>query len=165
MNRSYAAISVFLVAAMAGLFCSSALAQEVYKWTDANGKVHYGDRSAAPESSKKMHIDAEPPRPPPIASSPATASQPRSALAPPRDGQKKSVPANPALVGPLCKGLIDKIAAVPPGKNWESLYAQFNSACPRIAYECTEYQSNPQNNQCIWIERTGGRVLHTNTYP
>ena len=68
---------------------------------------------AAPESSKKMHIDAEPPRPPPIASSTATASQPRTALAPPRDGQKKSVPANPALVGLTSQN--SESAQIPPG--------------------------------------------------
>jgi hypothetical protein len=165
MNRFNPGTSVFLVAAAFSLLFSSALAQELYKWTDANGKVHYGDRSAAPERSKQMHVDAEPPRPPPVAFSTATASQPRTGLAPLRDGQKKPVPANLALVGPTCKALIDKIAAIPAGKGWESLYAQFNSACPRIAYECTEYRSNPQNNQCIWVERTGNNILNTNKYP
>lgn len=79
--------------------------------------------------------------------------------------REKSVPVAASRVGPACKGLIDKIAAVPSGKNWQSLYQEFNSACPRIAYECTEFKSRPQDNKCLWIERSGNNVLRTNIYP
>ena len=162
MNRFVT--SAFLVAAVFSLFRSSPHAEEIYKWTDANGKVHYGDRSAAPDSSKKMNITVEPSSPPPAI--PASAATLRSPpLLPHRDSPKKSVPVDPSRVGPACKGLIDKIAAVPAGKNWELLYRQFDSACPGIAYECAEYRSSPQNNQCIWIERSGSRVLNRNVYP
>lgn len=156
--------SAFLVATVFSLFQSIAHGQEIYKWTDANGKVHYGDRSAAPEDSKKMAITVEPPRPPAVSASVATTRH-RSPLNPLRESPKKSVPANPALVGSSCKGLIDKIAAVPAGKNWELLYRQFDSACPGIAYECMEYRSQPQNNQCTWIERIGDSVMNTNKFP
>lgn len=165
MNRSHSVTSAFLVAAFFGLFRSSADAQEIYKWTDAIGKVHYGDRAAAPENSKKMNVTVTPPSQPPAVPASAASSQRRSPLLPHLDSQKKSVPVDPALVGPECKGLIEKIAAVPAGKNWESLSRQFDSACPGIAYECVEYQSSPQNNQCIWIERSGSRVLNRNKYP
>lgn len=166
MDRFHSFTSAFLVVAVfLGLFGANAQAQEIYKWTDANGKVHYGDRFAAPEGSKKMHIRVEPTSPPPPAPASATTLQHRPPLLAGRDSSKKSVPANPALVGPACKGLIDQIAAVPAGKNWELLYRQFTSACPGIAYECTTYRSNPQNNQCIWVERSGSPILSTNSYP
>ena len=182
MNRFISDTSVFIVGAAFSLFCSSAPAQEVYKWTDANGKVHYGDRAAAPESSKQMHIDAEPPRPRPPVSTPAAISGrtagPSFPTIPPiaatrytppplpeRDVRKKSVPANPALVGPACQGFIDKVIAVPDGTSFELQAKQFDIACPGIAYECTRYRSKPQNNQCIWIERSGTSILRTNSYP
>ena len=142
----------------AGALCSGAAAQEIYKWTDANGRVHYGDRAAAPESSRKMSVAA------PAPARPAAVSPP-GAGALRRDPQRKSTPVDPALVPPACKGLIEQIAAVPPGKNWESLYRQFDSACPGIAYECREYRSRPQDNLCGWVERSGSSVLNRNRYP
>ena len=71
----------------------------------------------------------------------------------------------PGLVPPACKGLIEQIAAVPPGKNWESLYRQFDNACPGIGYECREYQSRPLDNLCGWVERSGTNVLSKKRYP
>lgn len=148
-----------------GLFRSSADAQEIYKWTDANGTVHYGDRAAAPEISKKLKVTVAPPSQLPAVPASAASSQRHLPLLPHPDPQQKSVPVDPALVGPGCMGLIEKIAAVPAGSNWESLYRQFNSTCPGIGYECVEYRSSPQNNQCVWIARSGNRVLNRKEYP
>ena len=149
--------TALIFAAVFGRIHPSAGAQEIYKWTDANGKVHYGDRAAAPPSSKKIHVQVTPPSQPPAVAASATGAQRRS--------PSLFVPVDPALVGPECKGLIDKIASVPAGKNWESLYRQFDSACPGIAYECVEYRSSPQNNRCMWVERSGSRVLNRRKYP
>ncbi len=77
MNRSRSVASAF-VAAVFSLLHASAPAQEIYKWTDANGKVHYGDRSAAPDSSQKMKFDPEPPRPPPAVTLPGHTPPPRT---------------------------------------------------------------------------------------
>lgn len=151
---------IYLVARLTGLasalIIASALtplqAQEIYKWKDANGTVHYGDRSAAPpDDSKKMDVAVTPPRQPHLPPLPQTA--------PPMAAQQKSVPVDPARVGPQCAGLIEKIAAVPAGRNWEGLSRQFNRACPGIAYECKEYRSNPQDNQCAWVEKSGNTLL------
>jgi len=48
-------ILFFLVGAMA---VSIASAQQVYKWTDDKGKVHYGD---IPTSNKIKKVDIKPP--------------------------------------------------------------------------------------------------------
>jgi hypothetical protein len=175
MNRFNADTSVLLVAAAFSLLCSSAFAQEIYKWTDANGKVHYGDRSAAPESSQKMKLASEPPKPPPAVSAPNPETSPRTYIPRPPivlpplpskfDMPKKGVPANPAQVGAACKGLIDKFSAAAPGKDTAALGQQFDSACPGIAYECTAYRSKPQNNQCIWVVRSGTSILRSFDYP
>ncbi len=161
MNRLY---PFALLSAVFCLTSAAASAQEIFKWTDANGKVHYGDRAGAPESSKKILVPLASPNEPPASPAAAGGGQ-RRAPAPSPYAQKKSVPVAPAAVGPQCQGLVDKIAAVPAGKNWEQLFRQYESACPGIAYECVEYQSSPQKNQCTWIERVGGRVLNTKKYP
>jgi hypothetical protein len=165
MSRFYSFTSTFLAVAFFGLYCLSAHAQDIYKWTDADGKVHYGDRAAAPENSKKMNVIVAPPSEPQAVPALAASSHRHPPAAVASRFGKKSVPVDPALVAPTCKGLIEKIAAVPPGTNWEALYHQFDSTCPSIAYECMEYQSNPQNNHCIWVERSGSRVLTRNKYP
>lgn len=158
--------STFILFAFFCMLHPSVHAQEIYKWTDANGKVHYGDRAAAPDSSKKIKVIATPPsQPQAVTTAPAAGSQRRPPQMPNFDFPEKSTPVNPALVGSTCKSLIDQIGAVPAGKNWESLYKQFNSACPGIAYHCWEYQSTPQKNQCTWVERSGSSVLHRKKYP
>jgi len=157
MACSGSVLSAMIVLALSAAGSLRVDAQDIYKWTDANGKVHYGDRAAAPDSSQKMHVSVTPP---------GGAVVPPATVSSPRPGAKgKSVPADPARVAPACKGLIDQIAAVPAGRNWEALYRQFDSACPSIAYECTEYESSPQNNRCTWVERSGSRVLSRNKYP
>lgn len=165
MNRFHPATSALFTAAFLGMFCSIADAQDIYKWIDAEGKTHYGDRAAAPGNSKKIPVTVAPSSQPPVVPVSTAASQPRSPLLPQRDPQVKSVPVEPSRVGPACQGLIKQIAAVRAGQHWEALYQQFNNACPGIAYECVEYESNPQNNRCVWIERTGSKVLNRKRYP
>ncbi|MBF6907436.1 DUF4124 domain-containing protein, partial [Acinetobacter baumannii] len=77
-NRFRALAPALLLTAFACscLFRSGAQAQEIYKWTDANGKVHYGDRAAAPEHSKKIAVSTTaPPRPPAVPASSASAQR------------------------------------------------------------------------------------------
>lgn len=155
MNSSGPAPSALHVAALFCLLGAGAHAQEIFKWTDASGKVHYGDRAAAPQASQALHVAAAPAVPPPTA---------RPSALPQPDPKTKSVPVNPALVGAACKGLIDKIAAAPGGQGLQSLVREFSNACPGIAYQCVEYVSNPQNNQCNWIERKGNNVLSRDKY-
>jgi len=151
-----------MAAASLGVACLGAHAQDIYKWTDANGHVHYGDRAAAPGSSTQLRVEAAPSVPRPAAV-PADAAVRRRTPAPGAQGAAE--PVDPALVGTACKGLIDKIAAVRAGTNWEALYRQFDSACPGVAYDCVEYKSAPQNNRCTWVKRSNGRVLNTSRYP
>ena len=129
-------------------------AAEVYKWTDENGQVHFGDRQSAPENGQKLDIKSQPQSGKPSQATPAPIQLP----------QGKSTPADPSQVRPGCQDLIDQIAKVKPGTNWQSLYQEFNATCPGIAYECNNYRTHPENNKCEWVKRTGNNVLHTNNY-
>jgi hypothetical protein len=176
MKRFCIVGSALIAVALAALVPGSVAAQDLYKWTDAGGKVHYGDRAAAPENSKLLNVPSAPARAPAPAPTAPASLPPMSSLAAPgvpnrappmarREAEAKSVPVAPSRVGSACKGLADKIAAVPSGTNWKSLAQEFNEACPGIAYECVEYRANPQNNQCTWIERSGGNILNKKSYP
>lgn len=51
-------IKTSLVFLTAALFFSLASAQQVYKWVDSKGKVHYGDTPTA--SEQKKLVDTKP---------------------------------------------------------------------------------------------------------
>ena len=45
---------LLLAVVAAGMFCAPAQADEVYRWVDEQGKVHYGDRPAAGAEQMKL---------------------------------------------------------------------------------------------------------------
>jgi hypothetical protein len=57
-----AAVSSLLACA---LIPASASAQQVYKWTDANGQVHYTDQPPPDREAAPVAVDRSPPPPPP----------------------------------------------------------------------------------------------------
>lgn len=151
--------AALLTAALSGLLSGNVGSQELFKWTDASGKVHYGDRAAAPEDSKRWNVPVAPATTPSLP--PLSMHAPLLARG---DAQKKSIPVDAARVGSSCKGLADKIAAGPSGKVSQSLVRQFNDTCRGIAYECVEYRVRPQNNRCGWIEQTEGTIVNRKVY-
>jgi hypothetical protein len=167
------------------LFCvHQVYAQEIYKWKDSNGKVHFGDRAKAPSESKKMDIQLrQAPVPPPISTpeKPTKRSgeeharpiaphlvtpkhSPTAPLFPSPEADKKSIPVDPATVPPKCKTIIDEIENVPRGTPWTGLSKEFDRMCSGIAYECTTYQRAPENNKCGWVKRTGNTIIKKNIY-
>jgi hypothetical protein len=152
---------VILAGLAASWVCSALIhvvnAAEVYKWTDANGQVHFGDRESAPSDSQKLDIKSQPG---PEQRTPQ--SQPQSGKPPQPQGT--STPADPSQVPPGCHDLVGQIAKVKPGSNWQSLYQKFNADCPGIAYVCNNYRTHPENNKCEWVKRTGNSVMQTNNY-
>ena len=44
------------LSAIALCISGSVLASEIYKWTDANGDIHYGDRPSGDPTEQRMHI-------------------------------------------------------------------------------------------------------------
>lgn len=51
MTRHIVALSALAIAASAPLYAS-----EIYKWTDAQGNVHYGDRPSGAPTEQRMNI-------------------------------------------------------------------------------------------------------------
>lgn len=57
----------FSVALLGAMFASGVLAGEIYKWTDADGTVHYGDRPADDIAAERLNIQSRPTDPTRIA--------------------------------------------------------------------------------------------------
>jgi hypothetical protein len=146
-------VSRFAACCLCSASIDAATAAEIYKWTDANGQVHFGDRQSAPETGQKIDVPVQQPQPGSVAAPPSI-QLPKG----------KSTPADPSQVRPGCQDLMDQIAKVKPGTNWQPLYRKFDAECPGIAYECNNYLTHPENNKCEWVKRTGNNVLHTNNY-
>ncbi len=142
-------------------------AAEIYKWTDANGQVHFGDQKAAPATAAKVEMKTQSVKASPPASreviKPAPAIPPITPPPFPAAGAK-SKPVDPAKIKPECTDLIDQIAKVKPGTNWQALAQKFEASCPGIGYECKTYRTRPENNKCTWVERSGSSYLRTSNY-
>jgi hypothetical protein len=145
----------------AALLLHATHAADVYKWKDENGKVHFGDKISAAPGGTKVDVKTSPPPSVPASPVPMDITVPVNTKPKP----KSATAVNPSQVPNGCQGLAEQIAKVKPGTNWESLYKQFNATCPGIGYECVTYRSRPENNQCNWVKRTDGNVMHTKSYP
>lgn len=153
------------------LICSHGHAQELYKWKDADGKLHIGDRNAAPEGAQKMDIKVDarttPARPRSAPPSPFDLDLPRQS--PPRmpadEPKHVSVPADRSKINPRCDVLMSKIVKLEPGApGYMTILKEFNALCPGITWECQEYERHPEKNSCSWVQQFDGRIQSSRTY-
>ncbi|MBC3872537.1 DUF4124 domain-containing protein [Undibacterium flavidum] len=150
------------------LICCQINAQEVYKWKDENGKIHYGDRSKAPVTSKKADIKVLAPATVPVkldetnAKKDLGSAKSTTVARPPKvDENKGSKTVDPSRVAPRCQGIVDEIAKVPPGTPWMGLAQEFSQTCPGLTYECITSKSRPETNRCNWVEKIGNTITNT----
>lgn len=59
MNRVHRILGTTLLAGFV-LAAVGSVAGEIYKWTDENGTVHYGDRPTGTESTERLPISSDP---------------------------------------------------------------------------------------------------------
>lgn len=52
--------TICLLLALGVALAGSAVASDIYKWTDANGNVHYGDRPAEDVAAERLDIQSRP---------------------------------------------------------------------------------------------------------
>ena len=158
MDRFLFLASLSIVATLSGMPSASVQAQELYKWTDARGKVHYGDRAAAPENGVPIAVPVAPGRQPFPGPRPAPGNQASAPSRSQSDTQIKSSPTDRVSMSVECTSLIARIENTPGGANWKQLSRQFNETCPGIGYECQADRATPQNHRCGWIDKSAGKV-------
>lgn len=81
---------ILAVLALGAVALGPCFAQSVYKWTDADGVVHFGDRQPVDEDSERVEIQPPPPAPDPPADD-AAAEQAGDAEAKPSQRQRLRV--------------------------------------------------------------------------
>jgi hypothetical protein len=159
------------LALLLSIFCFNVSAQDVYKWKDENGKIHFGDRSTAPTSGQKTEVKVLAPATVPVkheeqAKQNEGVSNKTTTTARPQhsDPSKDSRPVDPSRVGPRCQGIVDQIAKVKPGTPWVGLANEFSQSCPGLTYECINSKSHPETNKCTWVEKVGNTILNTKNF-
>lgn len=168
-----------------------ACAQQVYKWTDENGKVHYSDQNTAPALSRQLEIkdsgskqqlrtatsagtraDA-----PAIEGNPEKSQIPAMPKAPERRSLKdKPIPPIPNLIKPgmskdpqrekeaQCIALGLEILA--PGDKYKADVARFEKMaelCPKQGLDCHFFESDVNKNYCVMIPSGSGKQAVSRT--
>jgi hypothetical protein len=148
-------------------------AQGVYKWTDANGKVHYGDATMAPTKSKKIagnDVMVE-------AASASSASKPtenkQSGSSASTEGKSvaQAFQGLPAERIQKCSGLAKEAALIQiTGENLSkgmskqrNLLEQIRANCTATGFDCSLSRTNPANDRCEPFAWKGkGEMLRAN---
>lgn len=150
-------------------------AGEIYKWTDANGQVHFGDKTQAPKASQEVPLETRPlttyappkitpPTVPPRKASladglPATGTVARTFNRWKSDGRQSNLPRieqNPAGLNPRCIELAQKIRDLPQATPYQSEVDEISRLCPNVGYDCRYYRTLPSHNRCYPVKLTDG---------
>lgn len=146
------------------LLCTSASSQTIHKWTDENGRVHYGDRSEAAKGRPTTTVDVpiSPPTPIPSLQPPrpmATGSPAAEEVGQPPSARQPNLPK--CLV--MARAMADAKDLTPADIRARS--KELLSLCPNIAYACVSYASQPDSNACEAVPyRPGGGIVSNRTY-
>ena len=131
-------------------------AQGIYKWTDAQGKVHYGDKQVAPQKSQK------------IAETEVKVEAPRA-----KPGDKENPVAEVQAFGNVsaerikkCIGFASEIARIDGSKDTiksmsriSNLHDKIRMTCSYTGFDCLIDDARPEENRCSPFVWNGRGVL------
>ncbi|HEX5278377.1 MAG TPA: DUF4124 domain-containing protein [Fluviicoccus sp.] len=159
-----------------------ATAGEIYKWTDENGRVHFGDSGQGGRPAEKIAVEEKKPKELSQQEMDEMVRQGREGFAKFEEERAKreerfreseermkqlseSEPARPKGT-PKCATLARKIIeATEDDEARTALSRQFDRECPRLAYDCLTYESNPKRNFCRPAYRMGREIVHNSNQP
>lgn len=128
----------------------AAYAQKIYKWTDGNGKTHYGDKPTVKGTNKVTVINNKksPTREPVPLSDEAEVDAPVSAS---QSNVSK------------CVAIAREAAAMPSTAHPERkrLFKKLQFLCPNKVYDCTSYKVNPNDVVCKASTKQQGSSFFT----
>jgi hypothetical protein len=134
--------------------CSVAGAEGIYKWTDENGKVHYGEKGDATKNSTQI-----------IVRTPHSLADGEGASGSKAGENSSNVATIEATTLQSCldmaRGMVNKKNITPPEIRAES--KRLLDMCPGTAYKCVTYTKRPENNSCTAVPMVPGGSITTNT--
>lgn len=158
-------------------FSLSIYAGEIYKWTDAQGRVHFGDQQQfeAVKPAKSVKVDM-----PQHQQKQYTAEEINARLKVLEDTRAKihaeldkpetvleepqGIVADLSKINPQCESLAKKVMNTPTGQSFKHLANQMNNLCKGLTYECRQYRKHPKDNECHFTQRVSGQaIVHTVT--
>ena len=141
------------------LLYGTAFADDIYKWTDENGKVHYGDRINDPKNGTKIVIKV-----PEISTNKTSTSATENRNLPLSAGSPAKVePKTEEKCLEMARIMMKKTDPTPDGIRADS--KQLLDMCPGLAYQCFTYIERPEKNSCKTVPlKPGGHITDSYTY-
>jgi hypothetical protein len=122
------------------------MADEVYRWKDANGVVHYGDSKDAPAGSEKIIVKV----------SPGTPGQAMSGTAPAVPGSARD---QTSVCAVYARAMVDN----PSREDWVANANKIKATCPGVGFECITVYQHPEKNQCVSFVLNGSSTFFRDT--
>jgi hypothetical protein len=130
----------------------------IFKWTDENGKVHYGDKNDNANNGTQLKIKVPET---PVQKESATGTTTSEKL--PEDGQATKQVANLQKCLQMARAQADKHSMNPAEIRADS--KKLLELCPDTSYSCVTYIERPQANNCTAEPmEAGGSIIRNNTY-
>jgi hypothetical protein len=137
--------------------CGTATAG-VFKWTDENGKVHYGDKNDNTKNGTELRVKA-----PEAPVQKESASGATSSEKLPEQGQATTQAANLQQCLQMARAQADKNSMSPAEIRADS--KKLLDLCPATSYSCVTYLERPEANKCSAEPmQPGGSILRNKTY-
>lgn len=163
------------------VFLQNVSAGEVYKWTDEQGKVHFGDQKAKPRDIKAESVVIQPQetsatshsedmneyiekirKKQGITLSDSSTIPPKEPL--PTFDESSSFIISAQRISVECREIAEQIAQTPRGTPFKRLADKFMSQCPRVTYECLQYKKQPEKSKCHWIRNDSRSIVSMKIY-
>ena len=132
-------------------------AGEIYKWTDENGKVHFGDKSNAPKQSQEVIVN-------PVSGTGAMPSSYNFTPSPVNEEKNKTKEvAWDSPEAARCEKLAKQFITKESEKDRGAIGRQIKAICPNLRFQCYTSRSEPQTNRCVATKEDflGGFIKET----
>lgn len=152
---------IFVIELMIAVIAVSPLthAQQVKKWVDKDGKVHYGDAMNAPSKSESVQVNAnrsgysiDLPKIPETAKKNVAESKKKEVEIDPKHGIPVAA-INQCIAYAKEYARVSKAYGEVSGKE-RGLIAQISKTCPNVEISCTIKTGSPEDDRCEAIKPT-----------
>jgi len=139
------------------LLSANVFAGEIYKWTDENGKVHFGDKTNAPKQSQEVIVK-------PVSGTGAMPKKYNFTPAPVNEAKNKTKEVEwNSPEAARCEKLAKQFIAKESEKERGAIGRQIKAICPNLGFHCYTSRSEPQTNRCVATKEDfeGGFIKET----
>lgn len=130
-------------------------AGEIYKWTDENGKVHFGDKTNAPKQSQEVVVK-------PVSGTGTMPSYNVKPLPVANSEQKKTETKEVDFASEevmKCQRLAEQFVLKASKAERGAIGQQIRSLCPNWRFHCDTSRSQPEKNSCMATKENFGGAL------